>query len=236
MHAGNGGKTIIALVGFARSGKGAVADFLVSERGFVKMKFADGLKNMLRSLGLSEREIEGDLKEQPCALLGGQTPRHAMLTLGTEWGRDMIHRDLWALALKKKLLDSTADRIVIDDCRFLNEAEIIHNLGGTIWHIFRPGYGPIKNHPSEWEHLKIAADFKIDNSGALEDLRSDVLAKMSNATPPERAVSPSANQSHSPDNTIRGPYIGDNRNPLSEYLYQSPPVAARPDTADSRRR
>lgn len=178
MSAGSGGKTIVALVGFARSGKGAVADILVAERGFVKMKFADGLKNMLRSLGLSEREIEGDLKEKPCALLGGQTPRHAMVTLGTEWGREMIHRDLWALALKKKLMDSTADRIVIDDCRFLNEAEVIHDLGGAIWHIFRPGYGPIKNHPSEWEHLNIEADVKIDNAGTLEDLRSYVLTRM----------------------------------------------------------
>jgi hypothetical protein len=78
---------LIALTGYAGSGKSTLADILACEHGFTVVKFAGPLKAMLRALGLDEREIEGDLKEQPCQLLAGHTPRRAMQTLGTEWGR-----------------------------------------------------------------------------------------------------------------------------------------------------
>ena len=48
---------------------------------------------MLYQLGLGEAHIEGALKEVPCELLGGKTPRYAMQTLGTEWGRDTDQQD-----------------------------------------------------------------------------------------------------------------------------------------------
>jgi hypothetical protein len=49
-----------------------------------QVKFAGPLKSMCMALGLTEAHIEGHLKEVPCELLCGQTPRHAMQTLGTE--------------------------------------------------------------------------------------------------------------------------------------------------------
>ena len=48
--------------------------------------------------GMIRRMIDGDLKEAPTPLFEGRTPRHAMQTLGTEWGRDRIGRDLRANA------------------------------------------------------------------------------------------------------------------------------------------
>lgn len=167
----HGPKTIVGLIGFAQTGKGEVAKVLEQEYGFTRMKFADGLKKMLRAIGLTEEEIEGQLKEKPCPLLGGQTPRHAMITLGTEWGRNLIHEDVWVLALRKHILESAADRIVIDDCRFLNEAGMIRRLGGDIWHIERPGYGPVKHHPSELEHLQIQSAATLKNDGTVEQLQ-----------------------------------------------------------------
>jgi hypothetical protein len=166
-----GQKTIVGLIGFAHTGKSEVAKVLMNEYGFARVKFADGLKNMLRAIGLTEEEIEGALKEQPCEKLGGQTPRHAMMTLGTEWGRKLIHEDIWVLAWRKYVLDSSADRIVVDDCRFLNEAGMIRKIGGNIWHIVRPGYGPLKDHPSELEHLEIRSDAYLKNDETVEDLR-----------------------------------------------------------------
>lgn len=164
-------KTIVGIIGFAHVGKSQVAQTLIDEYNFTRIKFSDGLKNMLRAIGLTEEEIEGALKEQPCEKLGGQTPRHAMMTLGTEWGRKMIHEDIWVLAWRKYVLESSAERIVVDDCRFLNEAGMIRKLGGTIWHIMRPGYGPLKNHPSELEHLEIRSDAYLKNDATVEDLR-----------------------------------------------------------------
>lgn len=167
----NGPKTIVGLIGFAHVGKSEVASLLMNEYGFKRIKFADGLKDMLRAIGLTEEEIEGALKEQPCEKLGGKTPRHAMITLGTEWGRKLIHEDLWVLAWRKYVLDSPADYIVVDDCRFLNEAGMIRRLGGVIWHVERPGYGPVKHHQSELEHLQIHADALLKNDGSVEQLR-----------------------------------------------------------------
>jgi len=167
-------RTIVGIIGFAHVGKSQVAQTLIDEYNFTRMKFADGLKNMLRAIGLTEEEIEGDLKEQPCETLGGHTPRHAMITLGTEWGRKLIHEDIWVLALRKQILESAAERIVIDDCRFLNEAGMIRRLGGSIWHIERPGYGPVKHHPSELEHLQIQSAATLKNDGTIEQLRDGV--------------------------------------------------------------
>lgn len=164
-------KTIVGIIGFAHVGKSQVAQTLIDEYNFTRIKFSDGLKNMLRAIGLTEDEIEGDLKEKPCEKLGGQTPRHAMITLGTDWGRKLIHEDLWVLAWRKYVLDSPADYIVVDDCRFLNEAGMMRRLGGVIWHVERPGYGPVKHHQSELEHLEIRTDALLKNDGSVEQLK-----------------------------------------------------------------
>jgi putative protein kinase ArgK-like GTPase of G3E family len=79
-------RQIIGLTGLMGSGKSLAAQEL--ERiGFTRTRFAGSLKDMMRVLGLTEEEIEGNLKETACALLGGKTPRYAMQTIGTEWGR-----------------------------------------------------------------------------------------------------------------------------------------------------
>jgi hypothetical protein len=93
---------IVGLSGLAGSGKSVVADALVRELGFTRVKFADPLKNMLRRMLADmghtaediERHLEGDLKEVPMPELG-VTPRHMMITLGTEWGRDLVHPEIW---------------------------------------------------------------------------------------------------------------------------------------------
>ena len=97
---------------------------LVAKHGFVRVRFADPLKAMMRQLGPGEREIDGDLKEVPSAILGGQTPRYAMQHLGTEWGRNLIHPDLWVMAWKERA--KQCERVVADDCRFPNEVQNIY--------------------------------------------------------------------------------------------------------------
>lgn len=157
-------------MGNAGAGKGQVAEFLHYHHGFTRMKFASGLKDMLRALGLTEREIEGDLKEVPCGLLCGKTPRHAMITLGTEWGRNQIGDDLWVVVMAEKILKSDADRIVIDDVRFWNEHNVLKSLGAEVWLVRRPGFGPRFDHPSETEHMAICPDKTIYNDGTLNEL------------------------------------------------------------------
>ena len=132
---------LVAFCGYMGSGKSFCADYLVKNFGYTKVKFAKPLKSMLRALGLTERELEGDLKEQPCALLNGATPRWAMQTLGTEWGRTLIHENLWGDLWQSEVLALLNDQtpVVVDDCRFPNEAERVRKMGGTLVLIQRPG-------------------------------------------------------------------------------------------------
>lgn len=160
---------IIGLTGYAGSGKSTAARHLVERHGFTLVKFAGPLKSMMRALGLGEREIEGDLKEVPHRLLGGRTPRHAMQTLGTEWGRNLIHSNLWvnaAMASAHAVLDQ-GGRVVFDDVRFPNEVEAVRAAGGMIFEIWRPGIARASGHASEAKEL--ANDGVIVNEHGLEE-------------------------------------------------------------------
>lgn len=150
-------RTIVAFTGLAGAGKSTAAAHLVKSRGFERVRFAGPLKAMMKALGCTDAEIDGDRKEVPCDLLGGKTPRQAMQWLGTEWGRDLIDSNLWIRAWR-----AAVDRLpggipaVVDDCRFPNEAEAIRAAGGVIVRIERPGAGTASVHASEQHQLDAA--------------------------------------------------------------------------------
>ena len=169
---------VIGFAGRAGSGKSAAADYLMGAYGFQRVKMAGPLKAALAAIGLSAREIEGDLKEAPCDLLCGKTPRHAMITLGTEWGREMIGPNFWTNTWERKARELLEQgfHVVCDDVRFPNEVEAIHALGGSVIRIERIGV-------STGAHVSEAQDFAVDwtvpNIGTIGELRrriDDVLA------------------------------------------------------------
>ena len=167
---------VIGLTGLMNSGKSTVADYLVTHRDFVRLKFAQGLKEMVRALGLDDAEIEGVLKEMPCDKLNGRTPRYAMQTLGTEWGRTHMGQDFWVNSLVQKAHRLGFDaNIVIDDCRFPNEAVAIQrDLMGKVWWINRGGYDMGSGHASEHEQRWITPDLTVHNNGTLDELLEKV--------------------------------------------------------------
>ena len=161
------GPSVLGITGRAGSGKTTAADVLV-KAGWKRVKMAGPLKDMLRSIGLTDRHIEGDLKEVPCDLLCGQTPRHAMITLGTEWGRDIIGGNLWVGLARQRIMQAMSEgyNVVVDDVRFNNEADIIRDLGGTVLEIRRDGAIKI-DHKSEGG---VRADMFFDNNKGAADL------------------------------------------------------------------
>jgi hypothetical protein len=167
---------IIGITGPAGSGKSTAASYLVKQHGFVHLKFAGALKEMLRTLlemvedPYIERRIEGDLKETPCFLLGGNSPRHAMQTLGTEWGRNSIGADFWVEICERRaeLALGRGERVVIDDVRFDNEAAMIRSLGGKVLRLNGRG-GIAGTHVSE---AGVAADLWFDNSGDIQQIHN----------------------------------------------------------------
>lgn len=167
---------IIGLTGPKRSGKDTFAEALVKE-GFTLVRFADPLKDMLRSLYRSagvdeetiERKIEGDLKEKSCPILCGKTPRHAMQTLGTEW-RDMIGRDLWTNIWASKV--DQLDDVVTPDVRFHHETAPLKRREGVIFRVERPGRKNSDVHISETEMMSIEPNEVVRNDGTIEDLHT----------------------------------------------------------------
>lgn len=166
-------RTIIAFTGLAGAGKSTAAQHLVANRGFVRIRFAGPLKAMMAVLGLNAAEIDGNLKETPCALLGGKTPRYAMQTIGTEWGRDLIASDLWIRVWQHALSQVPAGvPVVVDDCRFPNEAAAILDASGILVNVQRPGAGTPSVHSSE-AHV-LAAVTTLHNTRDERNLREQV--------------------------------------------------------------
>lgn len=174
---------IVGFTGFKGCGKDTAAAFAP----YVKIyKFADPLKAMLGTFlkfhGYTADDIweclEGDLKEEAIDPFMGQTSRWAMQSLGTEWGRQLIHPDLWLNTMEARLA-AKKDRevIAVTDVRFLNEAKLIFKMGGKLIRISRPGNDPDLTkalHPSESEMQNIIPSTTIVNDGTVEDLRRKV--------------------------------------------------------------
>ena len=161
---------LIAFIGPLQSGKTTAAKYLAQHHGFSRHRFAGPLKLMLKiGFGLSDEQVDGSLKEEPTDLLGGQTPRHAMQTLGSEWGRRMIHSDIWVMAWRNT---RPAGAIVCDDLRFPNEFEALKGMGGQVIRINRPGHSHTGAHDSE-AHV-LPHDDEILNEGSQEEFLAKV--------------------------------------------------------------
>jgi hypothetical protein len=169
-----GKPSIIGITGSKEVGKSTVAAFLSERYGYARIRFADPLKDMLRTFGLTDYELEGAGKNKPCDLIGGHTPRYAMQSLGTEWGRDMMGAQFWTDAWLRKVGDAVSDYIVAEDLRFPNEEFAARLAGAVIWRIERPGYGGTDQHRSETETMHVRYDRLFINDGTIEDLLAKV--------------------------------------------------------------
>ncbi|QBR35423.1 hypothetical protein ETW23_03970 [Leisingera sp. NJS201] len=177
---------VIGLCGLAGSGKTTAAEFLEG-LGYTRIAFADPLKAMLRALmasagvpeGYAERMLAGDLKEAEIINLGGRSPRYAMQTLGTEWGRKLMHPDFWVQIAARRAVDilDAGGRVVFDDVRMANEAAAARQLGGgQVWQVKGRAVMIAKDGEfHESERLEVEPDLVLDNSGCLERLEAQVL-------------------------------------------------------------
>lgn len=169
-----------------QSGKSTVSK-MFTEHGFEPLAFAQPLKRMVSALldsaGYTPDEIDwmifGGGKDNQYGDPLRTSPRHMMQTLGTDWGRQMIHENLWVDVTRARLaryVRHDAD-VVIDDCRFPNEAEMI--LGddrwkGSVIQVVRPGLAATLNHASEGALNGFPFTTTIVNDGSMFDLREKV--------------------------------------------------------------
>ena len=162
-------RIIIGFAGKKSSGKSTAATHLCQKLGFVKHSFADPIRAMafqfIKSFGYSDQDTDHYIrvgKEVPIPLIG-RTARMIMQTLGTEWGRYHVRDDVWIRAEQFKLIHTRDQRIVFDDIRFENEAELIRDKGGIIIHIDRDDLVDPDHHASERGIINHDDDLFIDN-------------------------------------------------------------------------
>lgn len=87
----------------------------------------------------------------------GVNARLLMQTLGTEWGRN-LYPDIWINFVEDKIAeaqgrwqvtDCYSQRIIVDDIRFKNEADMIRRNKGEVWRLKRAGVETSDAHISE---------------------------------------------------------------------------------------
>ncbi len=168
------------------SGKTAFARALEAD-GYVRVPFAETLKGMaallLEAVGYAPElvdELLSERKEVPLDALDGITTRRILQTLGTDWGRKLIHPEVWLRCWTGKVEAHlrAGRRCIADDMRFPNEAELIRQMGGALVRIQRPAAaaGPHGDaltlaHASEGALREWAFDAEVLNNATLEKLR-----------------------------------------------------------------
>lgn len=169
-------KRVVCIVGRAQSGKSTAAGLMASRAGYRSFSFADPVKRMLLTLGegygMEARHLWGtnDEKNEPLDILGGKSARFAMQTLGTEW-RDLIDKSLYAKHMLRRIQQSDASRIVVDDMRFEHEYLPMKEAGALIIGIESPRQGTSNGtHASETWDFKSTGMPVIQNDGTLNDL------------------------------------------------------------------
>lgn len=188
--------TIIALSGYATCGKDTVADILVEDYGYTKYAWADTLRMAAAALNpvVGHRYASGSywtdfhlvrytdaIEEYGYNEAKAKFPelRTVLQRLGTEVGREILGENVWVDATIQRIASerSLADKIVIPDTRFPNEASAIHARSESqnfVVRVIRPGVGPVTDHISETGLDDWDFDFYIHNDGSLNDLRDRV--------------------------------------------------------------
>lgn len=170
---------LIGLSGLARVGKDTAAQHLVNHHGFQSYAFADPLRDgLMHILNLSPCDFEGEQKEQALPWLG-RSPRELMQTLGTEWGRNSVHPNLWLLLAEQNLdlmarTHDTARGFVVSDLRFNNEADFIRKRGGVVVHMDRVTATPVNPHSSESGIMFALGDLWLPNDGPFDQLFTNI--------------------------------------------------------------
>lgn len=170
----------IGIIGYSRSGKDTIAEYLVQKQGFVRAAFADPMRNALIALDprINVNEMVGVSLAYAVKSLGwdylkenSEDVRHLLQKMGTEVGRNMFGEDVWVN--KTMEIVKHEKNVVFSDVRYPNEADAILKAGGRLWKVTRPGVGPVNTHGSDSamdSYPTTAFDLLIKNDSSKEEL------------------------------------------------------------------
>lgn len=178
---------LIGISGSIGSGKSTVATHISATTGATIIPFAGALKDIVSvMMGWPRDWLDGETPEHrewrervdpwwsERLNMPGLCPRTVMQQWGTDLGRNHFHTDIWTAVLERKIA-STTGSIIVPDCRFKNEINLIRRLGGTLLRVDR-GEPVTITHASESEWQITKFDHRVDNSGSLEHTYTQVNA------------------------------------------------------------
>jgi hypothetical protein len=184
---------ILGILGQSGAGKDTIADYLVKKYRFVKVALADPLKRVCKEVyGFSDSQLWGpsEMRNSPDFRYptgkGYLSPRVALQTLGTEWGRamylntwidyglevadDILLRGMYynqkdgvsKRSWWRRLMSRRRQGVVFSDIRFKNEIDQIRRRSnGFVVRVRRPGavgLVGLKGHASEEEQKSLTDD------------------------------------------------------------------------------
>jgi hypothetical protein len=177
---------LIGLTGLAGSGKSTVGNILQELCGFTQLYFAEPVYQAVWELNPMvctdyRTETYQRLQELVEAIGWDKAKRtypevrRFLKILGTEIGRTMIGIDIWINILEEKRQSLPIDtNVVITDVRFPNEDWYVHNSGGSLWRVTRPGIKLDDSHSSELGQKDLQEDYTLRNNGDLTSLYEKV--------------------------------------------------------------
>lgn len=168
---------IIGITGRKRHGKDTLGDYLVKNYGYIKIGFADALKEACKNIfGFNYEQLYGTLKEADDEYWK-TSPRKILQFVGTDLFRDKISeilpdvkQDIWIKVVEKQILDNPQNKYVITDVRFENELEFITKHNGLKIKVQRDLLNNNDTHLSESFIDNLNTDFTIKNNGTLDEL------------------------------------------------------------------
>lgn len=163
-------RKILALAGLIGSGKDTAAGLLIEHHHFVKMAFADTLKDACAAIfgwdrllldgGTAESRTWREMVDTWWARRLGiphLTPRWALQHIGTGVFREYFHQDIWIASLERRL-EASSSSVVITDCRFPNELGAIEAAGGATVRIYR-GADPPWLQLAQSDHQRLVNEY-----------------------------------------------------------------------------
>ena len=178
--------SIVLLCGTRRAGKDTVANRLRDKHGYTHLKFAGPIYEAVAAMtGKSPAWLEEN-KNVRLPMFGGNTVRHVLQTLGTDWGRDTIYEDIWTTRARERvaLFGLFNHNFVFSDCRFPNEYDVMqamahrHNDHCALVKVVRTAVhmqiaaeqDGTDSHASELSVMQLHPDVTFHNDSSIEEL------------------------------------------------------------------